>query len=145
MTSYAAVDLIAQRTANTTEQDTAHTAEAPVTRRVEGRGRRFGGWSFRFGALHQSCACTHRHRMWFLFPVPMVGLQASQFGTAPEIPPRELPIHRHVLTYFSGGSIINTPAATFWLVCFKMEPNPSACKKRSTERSLSARCALGAR
>ena len=31
MTSYAAVDLIAQRTANTTEQGTAHTAEAPTS------------------------------------------------------------------------------------------------------------------
>ena len=36
MTSYAAVDLTAQRTANTTEQGTAHTAEAPATRRVVG-------------------------------------------------------------------------------------------------------------
>ena len=34
MTSYAAVGLIALRTANTTKQGTAHTAEAPATRRV---------------------------------------------------------------------------------------------------------------
>ena len=66
MTSHAAVDLIAQRKANTTEQGTAHTAEAPATRREWERGRRSLGWSFRFGTLHQSCACTHRHRIWFL-------------------------------------------------------------------------------
>ena len=39
MTSHAAVHMVAQRTANTTEQGTAHTAEAPATRRVVGRGR----------------------------------------------------------------------------------------------------------
>ena len=36
MTPYAAVDMIAQRTANMTEQGTAHTAEAPATRKVVG-------------------------------------------------------------------------------------------------------------
>ena len=61
--SYAAVDSVAQRTANTTEQGTAHTAEAQATRRVVGRGRRSRGWSFRFDTLHHSCACTHRHRI----------------------------------------------------------------------------------
>ena len=126
MTSYAAVDLIAQRTANTTEQGTAHTAEAPATQGVVECGRRSRGWSFRFGALCQSCPCTHRHRIWFLFcpssqpacdfiqqrhqcicfsrgmvPVPVVGLRVSQFGTASEVPPKELPRHRHLLTHIS--------------------------------------------
>ena len=53
MTSRAAVGLAAR------------TAEAPATRRVV-EGRRSRGWSFRSGTLHQSCACTHRHNVWFL-------------------------------------------------------------------------------
>ena len=172
MTSYAAVDLIAQCTANTTEQGTAHTAEAPATRRVVGRGRRSRGWSFRFGTLHESCVCTHRHRIWFLscllsqiacdftlrrhqclcfsrgmVPVPMVGLRASQFGTAWEVPPGDLPKHRHLLTLFSRAVPQSTPPSSRGdiLACFEMEPNQGACRRRSTERSLSARCALGAR
>ena len=130
MTSYAAVDLTAQLTADTTEQGTAHTAEAPSTRRVVGRGCRSRGWSFRFGTSHQSCACLHRHRIWFLsclssrpagdfilrrhqclcfsggsmVPASMVGLRASQFGTASEVPTRELPTHRHILS--SRGDIL---------------------------------------
>ena len=77
------------------------THSRPATRRVVEGGRRSRVWSFRFGTLHQSCACTHRHRIWFLFclssqlacdfiqrryqclcfsggmvPVPMVGLRA---------------------------------------------------------------------
>ena len=105
-----------------------------------GRGRRSRGWSFRFGTLHQSCACTHRHRIWFLscllsqqacdfilwrhqclcfsrgmVPVLTVGLRASQFGTASEVPPGELPFHRHLLTYFSGGSKSTPPRRHFGL------------------------------
>ena len=36
-----------------------------------------------------------------MVPVPMVGLGASQFGTASEVPPGELPFHRHLLTHIS--------------------------------------------
>ena len=175
MTSYAAVDLIAQRTANTTEQGIAHTAEAPATREVVGCGRHSRGLSFPFGTLHQSCACTHRHRTWFLFClssqptcdfilrrqhclcfslgtvlVLMVGRSSglsvwhrvggSTRGASYTLSPSD--------TYFSGrfhNRHLPVRAATFWHVCFEMEPNPGACRRRSTERSLSARCALGAR
>ena len=137
MSSYAAVDLSAQRTANTTEHGTAQTAVARATQRVVGCGRRSRGWSFRFGTLHQSCACTHRHRIWFLFclssqlacdfiprrhqclcfsrgmvPVPMVGLQTSQCGTASEVPPGEFPTHRHLLTHISRVVPQSTPPSS---------------------------------
>ena len=58
MTSYAAVDLIAQRTANTTEQGTAHTAEAPATRSG-------GAWpSFSFGrSVSARCTSPARARI----------------------------------------------------------------------------------
>ena len=166
MTSYAAVDLAAQRTANTTEQDTVHTAEAPATRRVVGRGRRSRGWSFRLGTLHQSCACTHRHRVWFLFclssrpacdfiprrhqclcfsrgkvTVPMVGLRASQFGTASEVPPGKLPAHRHLLTQISRAVPQSTPASSRGdiLACLFREPNPGVCLQKEVHRALVVR------
>ena len=147
MTSYAAVDLM--DSAQRTEEGTAHTAEASATRRVVERGRS-RGWSFRFGTSHQSCACTHRRRVWFLFclssqpvrdfilrrhqclcfsrgmvPVPMVGLRASQFGTASELPPGELPTHRHLLTHTSRAVPKQHPrvrAATFGMFLSRTEP-----------------------
>ena len=115
-------------------------------------GRRSRGWSFRFGTLHQSCACTHRHRIWFLFclssqqacdfilrrhqclcfsrgmvPVPMVGLRSLSVwhrvgGSTRGVSKTPSPSD----TYFSGGSKINTSEfarRTFWHVCFEMEPN----------------------
>ena len=89
--------------------------------------------SFRSGTLHQSCACTHRHRVWFLFCLspqlacdfiprrhqclclfslrgsrPMVGLRASQFGTALKVPPGEASYTPKTSdTYLSGASTIN--------------------------------------
>ena len=114
--------------------------------------------------------CTHRHRVWFLFclssqqacdfilrhkcfccsrgmvPVPTVGLRASQFGTASEVPPVELAAHTPSPsdTHFSGGSVINTSA--FARRHFGMFVSRwIQTQVHSTERSLSARCALGAR
>ena len=165
MTPYAAVGMIAQRTANMTEQGTAHTAEAPATRRVVGRGRRSRGWSFRFGTLHQSCACTHRHRVWFLFclssqqacdfirrhhclcfsrgmvPVPMVGLWASQFGTALEVPPGELPAHRHLLTHISRAVPESTPPSSRGdiLACLFRDGTKPRCMKQEVHRALVVR------
>ena len=103
----------------------ARTAEAPATQRVVGGDRRARGWSFRSSALHQSCACTHRHRVWFLcclssqiacdfilrrhqylccsrgmVRVSMVGLRTFHFGTASEVSPEENPAHRYFLPHF---------------------------------------------
>ena len=85
---------------------------------------------------HQ-CLCFSRG----MVPVPMVGLRASQFGTALEVPPGELPLTPSPSdTYFSCGSksTQRVRAATFWHVCLEMEPNPGACRRMSTERSLCA-------
>ena len=157
MTSYAAVDLTAQRTANTTEQ--RHQRHGVVV----GLGRRSRGWSFRFGTLHQSCACTHRHRIRFPFclssqqacdfilrrhqclcfsrgmvPVPMVGLRASQFGTASEVPPDELPTHRHLLTHISRLVPESTPPSSRGdiLACLFRDGTKPRCKQKEVHRAL---------
>ena len=124
------------------------------------------GWSFRFGTLHQSCACTHRHRIWFLFclssqpacdftlrrhqclcfsrgmvPVPMVGLRASQFGTESEVPPAELPFHRHLLTHISRAVPQSTPPSSGGniLACLFRDGTKPRCMQKEVHRALVVR------
>ena len=101
MTSCATVDL--------TGQGTAHTAEAPATRgwwdaavvRVVGRSvsTRYSSPAVSFYSVRARIAITYG--FCGVVPVPMEGLQASQFGTASEVSPGELSAHRHLLTHIS--------------------------------------------
>ena len=152
---------------------TAHSEHAQHTqqrhtgdRRVVGRGRRSRGWSFRFGTLHQSCACTHRHRVWFLFRlssqqacdfiqrrhqcicssrgmvlVPLEGLRASPFGTASEVPPEELPTTRHLLTHLSR--VVPQPthpgSRGDILACLFRGGTKSKCMRKEVHRALVVR------
>ena len=123
--------LTAQRTANSTGQATAHTAEAPAIRREVERGRRSCDRSFRFGTVHRSSglpslhACAHRHHMWFLFCfVCQLACDLILWRRLrPDGRSSGLSVRHRVGgftagaffspspsdTYFSGSSIINTP------------------------------------
>ena len=124
MTSCAAVDLIAQRTRQSRAQHTqqrhvrhggwwgvavvlvvGRSVSARYTSPAHARIAIASGFCFVFH-LSQLVTSSYSGTSALCFsrgmvPVPMVGLRASRFDTASEVPPGELPAHSHLLTHIS--------------------------------------------